>query len=155
MRKGLLICIVLILLSIGPCQAARPETGAYIKDINRNGYGQLTMHNNESQDAIVVVADLDVHPLIAVYVRSGESFTIMGIKDGEYVIYSTAGKDWDSKKGTFADPRGYYKFGEPIEVKTTDLGDDVESSAFEIILWEVSLGQSNFILDFFEFPDLG
>lgn len=146
---------MLIILSLGPCQAARPETGTYIKDINRNGYGQLTMHNDECQDAIVVVADLDVHPLIAVYVRAGEPFTVTGIKDGKYVIYSTAGKDWNSKKGTFADPRGYYKFGEPIEVKTTDLGDDVESSAFEIILWEVSLGQSNFVLDFFEFPDLG
>ena len=95
---------MLILLSIGPCQAARPETGPHIKDINKNGYGQLTMHNNESQDAIVVVADLDVHPLIAVYVRSGESFIVMGIKDGEYVIYSTAGKIGTARKAPLLIP---------------------------------------------------
>lgn len=155
MRRELLVCIALIFMAPALAMAERPETGTYIKDMDRSGYGQLAMHNNESQDAIVVAADLDVRPLIAVYVRAGESFIITGINDGKYVIYSTAGKDWSSTRCTFADPRGYYKFGEPIEVKTTDLGDDVESSAFDITLWEVSLGQSNFVPDFFEFPDLG
>ena len=151
---GLSITLVLFLL----CSPAysqipvRPETGDLIKDVVRNGYGQLIIHNNWTMDTVAVLTDKDVKPLIAVYIRSKDSYEIEKIEDGSYGLYFTVGNLWDEKNRRFKSVLGYYHYNPTLDFQTNETDTDIEYSVYELDLYEA--GASNFIPDYFEFPDL-
>jgi len=150
----LLITLVLFLL----CSPAysqipvRPETGDLIKDVVRNGYGQLIIHNNWTMDTVAVLTGKDVKPLIAVYIRSKDSYEIEKIEDGSYGLYFTVGNLWDEKNRRFKSVLGYYHYNPTLDFQTNETDTDIEYSVYELDLYEA--GASNFIPDYFEFPDL-
>lgn len=133
--------------------AARPETGHIIRDTDRDGYGQLTIHNGWTMDTVAVLTDLDAKPLIAAYLRSKDTLNITEIDDGSYGLYFTIGNLWDPKEGRFASVYGYYRYNTPLVFETEETEDDIEYSIFELNLYEA--GSSNFVPDHFDFPDLG
>ena len=47
---------ILCYLSVSQ-SASRPETGTYIRDTQRDGYGLLTIHNNWTMDTVAVLTD--------------------------------------------------------------------------------------------------
>jgi len=153
----LLIAIMiaaLLLCSAAQAQLpARPATGTFIRDTDRSGYGLLTIHNNWTMDTVAVLTDENAKPLVAVYLRSKETLNITGIKDGSYGLYFTVGNLWDAKAGKFKSVLGYYRYNAPLIFVTTDNGDSIEYSVFELDLYEA--GASNFLPDVFQFPDLG
>jgi len=153
-RPMLAITLVfLILCSLGLSQpSARSETGTYIKDMDRRGYGVLIVHNNWTMDTVAVLTDNKVKPLVAVYLRSMDTLKITGIEDGEYGLYFTVGNLWDAKAGKFRSVLGYYRYNQPLKFETDDVGDEIEYSIFELDLYEA--GASNFLPDQFQFPDL-
>jgi hypothetical protein len=61
MRQKLMVFIILYLLLFGvsniQAEPNRPETGTYIKDTERNGYGILTIHNNWTMDTVGVLTE--------------------------------------------------------------------------------------------------
>jgi hypothetical protein len=61
MRQKPTIFIILSLLLFGVsnilAEPSRPETGSYIKDTERDGYGILTIHNNWTMDTVGVLTD--------------------------------------------------------------------------------------------------
>jgi hypothetical protein len=61
-----------------------------VKDTIRNGHGELTVINDNSQmDAVALLNVLnttDKGPILAAYIRSKDSFTISGIEDGSHDI---------------------------------------------------------------------
>ena len=130
----------------------RPETGDLIKDVVRNGYGQLIIHNNWTMDTVAVLTDKDVKPLIAVYIRSKDSYEIEKIEDGSYGLYFTVGNLWDEKNRRFKSVLGYYHYNPTLDFQTNETDTDIEYSVYELDLYEA--GASNFIPDYFEFPDL-
>ncbi len=130
----------------------RPETGTYIRDTQRDGYGLLTIHNNWTMDTVAVLTDQNVKPLLIVYLRSKESLDITGIKDGDYSLYFTIGDQWDEKAGRFSNVYGYYRYNTPLLFVTDDTGNKIEYSIFELDLYEA--GASNFLPDQFQFPDI-
>lgn len=132
--------------------SARPETGSYIKDMDRSGYGVLIVHNNWTMDTVAVLTDKKVKPLVAVYLRSKDTLRITGIKDGMYGLYFTVGSLWDVKEGKFKSVLGYYRYNQPLQFETDDVGDEIEYSVFELDLYEARA--SNFLPDQFQFPDL-
>ena len=138
--------------SLPSLPSARPETGTYIKDMDRNGYGQLTIHNNWTMDTVAVLTDKKLRPLLAVYLRTKETLKITGIEDGDYGLYFTVGNLWDEKAGKFSSVYGYYRYNTPLEFETDDVGSEIEYSLFELDLYEA--GRSNFVPDQFPFPDL-
>ncbi len=149
----LIIIAVLILCSGALSQVpARPETGTFIRDTDRSGYGLLTIHNNWTMDTVAVLTDEDAKPLVAVYLRSRETLNTTGIKDGSYGLYFTVGSLWDAKAGKFRSVLGYYRYNAPLVFETKDSGDSIEYSVFELDLYEA--GASNFMPDIFQFPDL-
>ena len=130
----------------------RPETGTYIKDIDRNGFGTLVIHNNWRMDTVAVLADQNVKPLIAVFIRAKESLNITGIEDSSYNLYFTVGNYWDSENRKFDSVFGYYRYSSPLIFETSEIGDEFEYSIYELDLYEAS--GSNFFPDYFQFPDL-
>ncbi len=153
--RTLLSLTLLLLLLCSPAvsqTSARPETGTYIKDMDREGYGVLIVHNNWTMDTVAVLTDKKVKPLVAVYLRSMDTLKITGIEDGEYGLYFTVGNLWDAKAGKFKSVLGYYRYNQPLEFETDDVGDEIEYSIFELDLYEASA--SNFLPDQFQFPDL-
>ena len=130
----------------------RPETGTYIRDTQRDGYGLLTIHNNWTMDTVAVLTDQNVKPLLVVYLRTKESLDITGIKDGDYGLYFTIGDKWDGKAGRFSNVYGYYRYNTPLLFVTDDTGNKIEYSIFELDLYEA--GASNFLPDQFQFPDI-
>lgn len=143
----------LVLCSIAQSQSiTRPETGTFIRDADRSGYGLLTIHNNWTMDTVAVLTDEDAKPLVAVYLRSKETLNITGIEDGSFGLYFTVGNLWDSKVGKFRSVLGYYRYNAPLVFETNDVGDSIEYSVFELDLYEA--GASNFLPDIFQFPDL-
>jgi hypothetical protein len=148
----IMVAALLLCSAIQAQPAARPETGTYIRDTDRSGYGLLTIHNNWTMDTVAVLTDEDAKPLVAVYLRSKETLNITGIKDGSYGLYFTVGNLWDAKAGKFKSVLGYYRYNAPLVFETKDTGDAIEYSVFELDLYEA--GASNFLPDVFQFPDL-
>ncbi len=103
-------------------------------------------------DTVAVLTDKKVKPLLVVYMRSKDTLEIDGIEDGEYGLYFTVGSLWDEKEGRFRSVLGYYRYNQPLQYETKDVGDEIEHSVFELDLYEA--GRSNFVPDQFQFPDL-
>jgi hypothetical protein len=78
----------------------RLPTGRFVISGNRSGSNSVTIENKLHFDAIVAFK-LDRTPALSVYVRSGDEYAISGMPDGNYRIYYTLGKDWDSRYRTF------------------------------------------------------
>jgi hypothetical protein len=152
----LLLCITLALLLLSSTAYSlsftRPDTGTYIKNMTRNGYGELIIHNNWTMDTVAVLTDKNVKPLVAVYIRAKESLKITKIEDGNYGLYFTIGNLWDSDKNEFSNILGYYRYKPPLIFQTNETANDIEYSIFELDLYEA--GASNFVPDNFDFPDL-
>ena len=153
-RSMIIITLVLfVLCSISASLPSdRPETGAFLKDMSRDGYGLLTIHNKWTMDTVAVLTDENVKPLVAVYIRAKDSLNITQIKDGEYNLYFTVGNEWDEKEGRFESILGYYRYRDPLVFETAENKDDIEYSVFELDLYEADA--SNFLPDQFQFPDL-
>ncbi len=153
-RLLLAISLAFLILSSAALSipAARPETGHIIRDVDRNGYGQLIVHNGWTMDTVAVLTDKDTKPLIAVYLRSKDTLNITNIEDGTYGLYFTIGNLWDPEEGKFASVYGYYRYNTPLVFETEETEDDIEYSVFELDLYEAVA--SNFVPDHFDFPDL-
>jgi hypothetical protein len=150
------MCVALVLFLL--CSTAisqpivRPGTGTLIKDVARNGYGELLIHNNWTMDTVAVLTDNNVKPLLAVYIRSKDSFRITKIEDGSYGLYFTVGNLWDSEGRKFRSVLGYYRYNPPLIFQTAETEKDIEYSIFELDLYEA--GASNFVPEQFDFPSL-
>jgi hypothetical protein len=148
------ILALLILCSMSASQPPfRPETGTLIKDFARNGYGELMIHNNWTMDTVAVLTDSKVKPILAVYIRSKDSYKINKIEDGSYGLYFTVGNLWDAQARKFRSVLGYYRYNPSLVFQTTENETDIEYSIFELDLYEA--GASNFVPEQFDFPDLG
>ena len=150
------ICIAFLLFLL--CSTAisqpiaRPETGTLIKDFARNGYGELIIHNNWTMDTVAVLTDKKVKPILAVYIRSKDSYKITKIEDGSYGLYFTVGNLWDAQTRKFRSVLGYYRYNPPLVFQTNENETDIEYSIFELDLYEA--GASNFVPEQFDYPDL-
>jgi hypothetical protein len=131
-----------------------PATGSVIKNCTRSGLGTVLIHNEASMDVVAALTSTDLTPLIAVYIRSKDTYSLSGIDDGTYSLYFTMGTSWVNSTGRFESTRGLYHFSNPLVFDTTENADDVEYSAYEVNLYEVPLGKSNIVPANFDFPNL-
>lgn len=94
----------------------RPNNGTYVKR-TQGGLGQLKIENGGT-DSVVSVARGKTS-VIQVYVRSKNSFTVRGVRDGTYQVFMTSGRDWDSKLKAFSRDCGHQKFDDSFKFTTT------------------------------------
>ena len=112
------------------------------------------MHNEASMDVVAALTSMDLKPLIAIYIRSGDSYSLSGIDNGTYGLYFTMGSSWENETGKFGSARGLYHFSNPLIFNTSEDSEGIEYSAYEVNLYEVPVGESNIIPANFEFPNL-
>lgn len=93
-------------------EPVRLSTGTYIV---REMYGKSKIEiteNSLAKDAVIVLCSCEEPsiPLRAVYIQSGDTFIIRGIREGTHAIYITTGRDWndDSKEFTAATTYGQF-----------------------------------------------
>ncbi len=139
---------ILILCSLCICQSAeRPETGTYIRDTTRNGYGLLVVYNNWTMDTVAALTDRWDKPKVAVYLRTRDALEIEGIRDGEYGLYFTIGDGWNAAAGDFNTVYNHVRFP-PLVFET----DDENYTIQEVELQEAVA--TNFVPGQFQFPDI-
>lgn len=155
-RELICLFVLLMLLSGGhgtqAQSAERPESGTYIKDTNRNGYGLLVIYNNWTMDTVAVLTDRWDKAKVAAYLRAKDAIEIDGIRDGSYGLYFTIGSGWNSSAGKFDEVYGYYHYNEPMLFETTEVGDEIEYTILELDLYEANA--TNFMPGQFDFPDI-
>jgi hypothetical protein len=86
------------------------------------GDGQLVINNLvPGQDAVVVMASASdpQAAVLAVYVQGGQSYTVYGISDGQYILYDMLGTDWDNSANVFLNTSEYVKFNGALDYSTT------------------------------------
>jgi hypothetical protein len=104
-----------------PAQNRRLANGQFIKKGSRGGSGKLKVDNSGStSDAVISVTPLNSKAAaFTVYVRAGASFTVSGVRDGNYQIYLTSGGDWDPSIPGFAYKCDFSKFADTFQFTTT------------------------------------
>jgi hypothetical protein len=93
-------------------QIERPPNGTTLVNQIGGGANQLTIVNNGTTDAVVVLANPgDNQPaLLSIYVHGGGSRTIGSLRDGTYVVYYAEGSDWCTHFNTFTQDTTYGRF---------------------------------------------
>ena len=135
----------------------RMATGTFLKDSPRDGYGELTIKNElNTQDAVAVLTPAgSKFPLIAVYIRARDSFTIKGIRDGSYELYFCLGENWDDQQGRFTRNVTRERFEEPLSFETALVTGGVQYTSITVTLYEVPGGMAETEpVPEEEFPDL-
>jgi hypothetical protein len=154
-QKTMSIIIIILLFGVSCAQALpadRPETGTYIRDMHRDGYGLLVIYNNWTMDTVAVLTDNKVKPKLAVYLRAKDALEVSGIEDGEYGLYFTIGDGWNAGEGKFDKVYGYYRYNTPMLFETKDVGEEIEYTILELDLYKADA--TNFMPDQFSFPDI-
>jgi hypothetical protein len=96
----------------------RLANGTYVKR-SQGGSGQLKIENGGGDAVISIVKGSAKSPVIRVYVRSKNSFTVTGITDGTYRIFMTNGRDWNPGLRGFSLECRYRKFDDSFKFTTT------------------------------------
>ena len=154
-QKTMCLIILILLFGVSSTQAKpadRPETGTYIRDMHRDGYGLLVIYNNWTMDTVAVLTDKKVKPKLAVYLRAKDALEVSGIEDGEYGLYFTIGDGWNAAEGKFDNVYGYYRYNTPMIFETKDVGEEIEYTILELDLYKADA--TNFMPDQFQFPDI-
>jgi hypothetical protein len=84
-------------------QPVRLPTGIILEDESLNSYQCLKINNETAVDLVVVLSSGQEPktPLLALYVRSGDSYTFWKVVGGTYILYFTFGEDWDNNSKKF------------------------------------------------------
>lgn len=141
--------------------SGRPATGTFVIDTLRSGHGVLVVENNNPlgddliRDGVAVLTTEDnTVPMVAVFVREGESFEIGGIEDGVYDFYFTVGRAWNWESANFSDAE-FYRTESPLPFETEIDGRDLIFTIWTLTLEEVPGGNEDKIpVPREEFPDL-
>jgi hypothetical protein len=107
------------------------------------GYGELSVENGTSFDAVIHLIDMNTEKTIRTfYVKSGNTFTERQIAPGLYGLYYTTGIDWNVALKKFNSSTSYNQFGKNLEYtekRDPDAG-KIEYSIHNITLQPVQDG---------------
>ena len=83
------------------------------------GLGQLSVENGTSSDGVVILNLSEGDPVMATYIRAGDSYTMTGIRDGTYHLFFSTGSEWDGEANEFTESPSYKRFDDPLGFSTT------------------------------------
>jgi|GEM_PF-1552452 len=136
-----------------PIAFFRPSTRLVLDERRLRGQGKLQIQNGLKYDGVVILAlaETPKPTLLAAYIRAGESYTITGIPDGEYVVMFASGADWSGEK--FNRDVQRQRFQDTFPFITTTDGDVKESDVWSITLQPVPDGNATVVpVDEADFP---
>lgn len=93
-------------------QLERPANGTVLTNQIGGGRNELRLTNNLDEDYVVILARPgEGEPaLLSVYVHSGASHTVSGLRDGTYTAYYTYGTAWCTHNKAFTQDAGYGRY---------------------------------------------
>ena len=117
-----------------PYTHRRLADGTLVKQPAGSGLGQLTVRNNNDQDAVVSLVPRggDVASM-ALYVRARSSATTAGVADGAYQVYYTTGADWDRSEHLFTRYCDFERLNKTIDFTATPQSNGVTDYTTEQI----------------------
>jgi hypothetical protein len=122
----------------------RLGTGTFVTEAApRDGLGQLSIDNGQELDALAILADSAGSPQIAVYVRSYETFTITGIRDGSYQLFFSLGEDWNQPSAEFTRRASYFRFEDPLPYDTVPMATGTQYTVWEVTLHPIVGGTAD------------
>jgi Tol biopolymer transport system component len=131
----------LLSLSGEGCTRFPPSTGTFLQDERQGGgYGELTIDNGRDEDAVAVLVTLDDDPVLWVYIRAGDAFTITDIPDGLYALYFVIGEGWDREINEFATAVRRARFKDLLAFETTRSATYITYSTITVTLHPVTGG---------------
>ena len=122
-------------------QNRRLKNGTFLKRSGTGGLGHLKIVNGADDTTISLVPTKGKKPkpVFTVYVRGGGSFTVKGIRDGTYRVYTASGEDWNKAGKGFTRDCAFSKFDDTFKFTTTS----VSSSIWTITLTPVIGGNAS------------
>jgi hypothetical protein len=95
-------------------QPVRLPTGTILVRDLSGGKAKLKIENERDLDAVVVLSSSEepAIPLLAFYVRAGDSYRAGGIPGGIYVMHLTLGRDWIEDSQKFFTEATYQRFSD-------------------------------------------
>jgi hypothetical protein len=128
----------------------RPLSGVLADTFPKKGRGKLEIRNGAA-DAVVVLTTHDQSVQQSAYVRSGDTFTMGLIPDGNYELYSMSGIDWNGQQ--FMRQAVASKFADSFRFETIIEEDRRIRLGWQVTLYPVSYGDAKIIpLNLDEFP---
>ena len=136
----------------------KPLTGFLITgSLLTGGEGELTIDNLQGgSDAIAVLTYFGrKDPIISVYIRSGEIYTIKNIADGNYELYILYGENWNASGKKFENNLRYTRFDDAFQYTTTETTTEIKYTTWSVTLYGVIDGNANTeVLSEDSFPEL-
>ncbi len=123
----------------GPGSELHPSTGLIDSYVTESGSGELLVKNGTDGDGVVILTTLDDAPVQAAYIRSGESYNMTDIPDGEYGLYFSKGEKWNDKLNVFTEAVSRQRFDDVFDFSSTLL----TYSSWEVTLYGVSGGTTS------------
>ncbi len=93
----------------------RPITGLIQSNRIADGQGILRLINERDSDALIVMTQND-QVIVAAYVRGGETYTVTGIVDGIYSVFTSTGDLWNGE--AFTQDASYKRYNEDLPFTT-------------------------------------
>lgn len=100
-------------------KVVRPSTGIINTRVQSSGMGELLIRNGSNRDGAIILATPQGNSVKAAFIRMDDSFTLVGIPDGHYVVYFTTGEAWSSDQRRFTQDFTYQRFDEELYFETT------------------------------------
>jgi len=125
------------LLSCADSTYMRPATGEELGGLQSRGYGELTIDNGTSSDAVALLIDaVSGESYRAMYVREKDTGTIQEIAAGDYYLQFQFGKVW-LRSRKFCETYGTSKFVDVFEFEEIPERDGLLYSTFQVTLHDV------------------
>ena len=120
-------------------QPVRLPNGTFLVKKLFGGLGELTVENGLDLDAVIILAGSmgSEIPLMAVYIRSNDSYTLTGIRDGTYIVYFCIGENWDKDSKKFTARTRYERFEDELQFETTETTYSTYYTTYELTLHPV------------------
>ncbi|MDD5419700.1 MAG: hypothetical protein PHV57_07625 [Methanomicrobiaceae archaeon] len=99
----------------------RPSTSQITGERTWGGANELLLYNTGGRDDAVAVFTPagSSDPILSVYIRQGEKYSIQYIWDGSYDLYFTTGKNWDPFSKRFTADKTFRKFPDTFDFAST------------------------------------
>ncbi len=136
-----------------PLGTYRSLTGIIRPNQDAGGFGLLTVTNGTADDAVAILTR-NGNLVTALYLRSGDNYSVNNIKDATYNLYFSTGSDWNGKE--FLSSPTYQRFQDALvfTTKTTATGRVITALNFSL---QTAAGGNPPVINIAksDFPDIG
>ena len=99
-----------------PLGSYRPKSGYLVVDHRtvKDQDGELQVQNGLLTDGVIVLTDMNDHPVYGFYIRSQSTQTLENIPYGTYKIFFSTGMEWLAGANRFSKNVEYQKFDDAL-----------------------------------------